>query len=559
MANSLFRKKSIEKIIRDHEQGLSDGHIVEMKKVLSVRDLTFMGVAAVIGAGIFSTIGSAAFNGGPGVILLFLITAVTCGFTALCYAEFASRVPVSGSAYTYSYVTFGELIAWILGWALILEYCIGNIVVAISWSSYFNNILHNVFHVDLPGWLTMGYSTAKRLHDAALQAGQPTEQLLFNTAPKIAGIPFIINLPAFIIVCIITALVFIGISESKKTANFMVGLKICVLIFIALVGGYIIFTDDLTGNWTPFLPNGMTGVLKGVSAVFFAYIGFDAISTTAEECANPQRDMPRAMIYSLILCTLIYVVTTLVITGLVNYKAFEGVTDPLAFVFDKINMKKVGTFISISAVLAATSVLLVFQIGQPRIWMSMSRDGLLPKSFSRIHPKYKTPWYATIISGLVVGIPVLFVDDLLMTDLTSIGTLFAFVLVCGGVLVLPRMANKGGKFNLPYINGKWIVPALVILFTVLSRGRMREAFANVGHEGYQEILFLVFLLVAWLIGLFSFLRNYSLIPVLGMLCCLYLMIEIPASSWLVFFGWMIFGLLVYFSYGQRHSKLNKPA
>ncbi|HPZ89514.1 MAG TPA: amino acid permease, partial [Flavihumibacter sp.] len=247
MANSLFRKKSIEKIIRDHEQGLSDGHIVEMKKVLSVRDLTFMGVAAVIGAGIFSTIGSAAFNGGPGVILLFLITAVTCGFTALCYAEFASRVPVSGSAYTYSYVTFGELIAWILGWALILEYCIGNIVVAISWSSYFNNILHNVFHVDLPGWLTMGYSTAKRLHDAALQAGQPTEQLLFNTAPKIAGIPFIINLPAFIIVCIITALVFIGISESKKTANFMVGLKICVLIFIALVGGYIIFTDDLTG------------------------------------------------------------------------------------------------------------------------------------------------------------------------------------------------------------------------------------------------------------------------------------------------------------------------
>lgn len=559
MANSLFRKKSIEKIIRDHEQGLSDGHIVEMKKVLTVRDLTFMGIAAVIGAGIFSTIGSAAFNGGPGVILLFIITAITCGFTALCYAEFASRVPVSGSAYTYSYVTFGEVIAWILGWALILEYCIGNIVVAISWSSYFNNILHNVFRVDLPAWLSTGYSTAKRLHDAALQAGQPTGDLLFNTAPKIAGIPFIINLPAFVIVCIITSLVFIGISESKKTANFMVGLKICVLIFIALVGGYIIFTDDLTGNWTPFLPNGMTGVLKGVSAVFFAYIGFDAISTTAEECANPQRDMPRAMIYSLVLCTLIYVVTTLVITGLVNYKAFEGVTDPLAFVFDKINMKKVGTFISISAVLAATSVLLVFQIGQPRIWMSMSRDGLLPKSFSRIHPKYKTPWYATLISGMVVGIPVLFVDDLLMTDLTSIGTLFAFVLVCGGVLVLPRMASKDGKFNLPYINGKLIVPALVILFTVLSRGRIGDAFANVGNEGYQEILFLVFLVVAWAIGLFSFFRNYSLIPVLGMLCCLYLMIEIPASSWLVFFGWMTLGLLVYFSYGKSHSKLNARA
>lgn len=559
MANPLFRKKSIEKIIRDHEQGLADGHVVEMKKVLTVRDLTFMGVAAVIGAGIFSTIGSAAFNGGPGVILLFIITAITCGFTALCYAEFASRVPVSGSAYTYSYVTFGELIAWILGWALILEYCIGNIVVAISWSSYFNNILHNVFHVDLPGWLATGYSTAKRLHDAAVAAGQPTEQLLYNTAPKIAGIPFIINLPAFIIVCIITALVYIGISESKNTANFMVGLKICVLIFIAVVGTYIIFTDDLTDNWRPFLPNGMTGVLKGVSAVFFAYIGFDAISTTAEECANPQRDMPRGMIYSLILCTLIYVITTLVITGLVNYKSFEGVTDPLAFVFDQINMKKVGTFISISAVLAATSVMLVFQIGQPRIWMSMSRDGLLPKSFSRIHPKYQTPWYATIVTGFVVGIPVLFVDDLLMTDLTSIGTLFAFVLVCGGVLVLPRMADKGGKFNLPYVNGKWIIPLLVIAFSILSRERIGLALANIGSEGYQEILFLVFLVSAWLIGLFSFLRNYSLIPVLGMLCCLYLMIEIPASSWLVFFGWMVLGLLVYFGYGKSHSKLNTAA
>jgi basic amino acid/polyamine antiporter, APA family len=555
MPTVLFRKKSIEKIIRDHEQGLADGHETGMKKVLTVRDLTFMGIAAVIGAGIFSTIGSAAFNGGPGVIFLFLITAVTCGFTALCYAEFASRVPVSGSAYTYSYVTFGELIAWILGWALILEYSIGNIVVAISWSSYFNNILHNVFHVSLPDYLTTGYATAKHAYDTAIAAGQPADALIYATAPKILGFPMVINLPAFFIVCVITLLAFIGIKESKNTANFMVGLKICVLIFIAIIGTWIIFSENTTGNWTPFLPNGMTGVLKGVSAVFFAYIGFDAISTTAEECANPQRDMPRGMINSLILCTIIYVVTTLVITGLVNYKEFEGVTDPLAFVFEKINMQKLGTVISISAVVAATSVMLVFQIGQPRIWMSMSRDGLLPKSFSKIHPKYQTPWFATIITGLVVGIPVLFADDKLMTDLTSIGTLFAFVLVCGGVLVLPRLQNKGGKFQLPYINGKLIVPALVILFTILWRQRLADALGNIGAEGYQEILFLVFMVAGWLIALFSFLRNYSLIPVLGMLCCLYLMIEIPAKSWLVFFAWMALGLAVYFLYGYRKSKL----
>jgi amino acid transporter len=556
MSNSFFRKKSIEKIIADHEQGLADDHGQGgMRKVLGVRDLTLMGIAAVIGAGIFSTIGAAAYNGGPGVIFLFIITAITCGFTALCYAEFASRVPVSGSAYTYSYVTFGELIAWILGWALILEYSIGNIVVAISWSSYFKNILANVFGVNLPDYLTIGYQTAKHAYEAALAEGQPVQDMIYATAPKIAGIPFIINLPAFIIVVLVTMLAYIGIKESKNTANFMVGLKIAVLLLIAAIGIWIIFTDDLTGNWTPFLPNGMSGVLKGVSAVFFAYIGFDAISTTAEECRNPQRDMPRGMIYSLIICTVIYVITTLVITGLVKYENFKGVTDPLAFVFDSINMQKLGTFISISAVVAATSVMLVFQIGQPRIWMSMSRDGLMPKSFGKIHKKYQTPWFATIITGLVVGIPVLFVDDLLMTDLTSIGTLFAFVLVCGGVLILPRMANKPGRFNLPYINAKFIIPVVVLLFTILFWERIQLAVSNINNEGYQEVLFLVFMVVAWLIAVFSFIRNYSLIPVLGMLCCLYLMIEIPAKSWLVFFGWMAAGLLIYFIYGYRKSKL----
>ena len=556
MNSSLFRKKSIDQILKDSAEGNSEGHHSgDLKKVLTVRDLTFMGIAAVIGAGIFSTIGSAAYDGGPGVILLFIITAITCGFTALCYAEFASRVPVSGSAYTYSYVTFGELVAWILGWALILEYSIGNIVVAISWSAYFNNILENVFNIHLPAYLTTGYQTAKHVYTDAVAANQATDGLLYATAPKIAGIPFIVNLPAFMIVILVTMLAYIGIKESKNTANFMVGLKIAVLLFIAVVGIYIIFSEDTTSNWSPFLPNGMTGVLKGVSAVFFAYIGFDAISTTAEECKNPQRDMPRGMIYSLVICTIIYVVTTLVITGMVNYTKFEGVTDPLAFVFDQINMNKIGTFISVSAVVAATSVMLVFQIGQPRIWMSMSRDGLMPKSFGKIHRKYQTPWFATIITGLVVGIPVLIADDKLMTDLTSIGTLFAFVLVCGGVLMLPRIANKPGKFNLPYINGKIIIPVLVILFTFLFRERIGMAVSNIADEGYQEVLFLVFMFSAWLIALFSFLRNYSLIPVLGMLCCMYLMIEIPAKSWMVFFIWMGIGLAFYFFYGYRNSKL----
>lgn len=554
MSSSLFRKKSIDHIVNDHgEAGESSGH--GMKKVLTVRDLTMLGVAAVIGAGIFSTIGSAAFNGGPGVIFLFIITAITCGFTALCYAEFASRVPVSGSAYTYSYVTFGEVIAWILGWALILEYSIGNIVVAISWSAYFNNILHNVLGIDLPAYLTTGYETAHHAWQDAVAAGKPTADLVYETAPRLAGIPLIINLPAFIIVILITGLAYIGIRESKSTANFMVGLKIVVLILIALVGLWVIFSEGTTSNWTPFLPNGMTGVLQGVSAVFFAYIGFDAISTTAEECKNPQRDLPRGMIYSLILCTVIYVVTTLVITGLVNYKEFQGVADPLAFVFDKINMQKFGTFISISAVIAATSVMLVFQIGQPRIWMSMSRDGLMPKSFGKIHPKYQTPWFATIATGVLVGVPVLFVDDKLMTDLTSIGTLFAFVLVCGGVLLLPRITKEPGKFNLPYINGRFIVPILTLVFMYFSKERIQTSIANIGTESYQEILFLVFLLGAVLIAIFSAIRQYSLIPVLGMLCCLYLMIEIPAKSWTVFFIWMALGLAFYLLYGYRRSKL----
>jgi basic amino acid/polyamine antiporter, APA family len=550
MLQSLLRKKPLQSTIEDAKHG-GDGHGAELKKVLGVRDLTSMGIAAVIGAGIFSTIGQAAYNGGPGVIFLFMITAVTCGFTALCYAEFASRVPVAGSAYTYSYVTFGELVAWIIGWALILEYGIGNVVVSISWSSYFVNLLEGV-GLHLPTWLATDPETARQTFLRAQEAGTGTSTLAWTTAPQIGSFRFIANLPAAIIIVLITILAYIGIKESKKSANFMVGLKLVVLAVIVAIGIFYIDTD----NWSPFLPNQFTGVLKGVSAVFFAYIGFDAISTTAEECSNPQRDMPKGMIYSLIICTVIYVIVTLVITGMVNYVEFNNVSDPLAYVFEKINLSKVGFFISVSAVVAATSVLLVFQLGQPRIWMSMSRDGLLPKKFSKIHPKYQTPGFATIITGIIVAIPSLFVESALMTDLTSIGTLFAFVIVCAGVLVLPPDAlNTGQRFKLPYINGQFIVPVLLIIFLFSFSDRVMTSFSNMSNESRQEILFVIFILLSVVISIMTFLRKYSLIPVLGMLCCLYLMIEIPARSWIVFFGWMAFGLMIYFSYGYWKSRL----
>ncbi len=561
--SSLFRKKSLDKIIADAAAGESDGHGAGLNKVLGVRDLTFMGIAAVIGAGIFSTIGTAAFNGGPGIAILFVITAVTCGFSALCYAEFASRIPISGSAYTYAYVSFGEVVAWIIGWALILEYSIGNIVVAISWSGYFNNLLAG-FHINLPGWLATNTSNAQLGYEEAvkaLAAGQTIETLTnharmgydaITNAPVIGGWKVILNIPAFIIVVLITSLAYIGIRESKKTTNAMVIFKIAVIVFVIAVGFFYVDTS----NWTPFMPNGFGGVLAGVSAVFYAYIGFDAISTTAEECKNPQKDLPKGMIYSLLICTVLYILIALVLTGMVNYSELK-VDDPLAYVFDKLKLSKISYIISISAVVATTSVLLVFTLGQPRIWMSMSRDGLLPKKFAQVHPKYQTPSFSTIITGLMSAIPVLFVGSGLMTDLTSIGTLFAFVLVCFGVLVLPKLDKNNTKsFKLPYINGKFIIPAIVIAIIYLFNQRINGAFANLGNEGYQEILFLVFMLIAIITAVLSFIRSYSFIPVAGALCCLYLMIEIPAISWVWFFVWMALGLIIYFLYGKNKSKLS---
>jgi basic amino acid/polyamine antiporter, APA family len=567
MQKSLFRKKSISKILQDSKDGYGDGEHSKLNKVLNVRDLTLMGIAAVIGAGIFSTIGEASFNGGPGVSILFILTAVTCGFSALCYAEFASRIPVSGSAYTYAYASFGELIAWIIGWDLLMEYAIGNIAVAISWSGYFVNLLKG-FNIHIPAYLTMDYLSAfkanKEILELTAQGGNlegisaniKTAAEAWNTAPTLGGLRLIADLPALMIVFLITALVYIGIKETKKATNAMVILKVLVVLAVILIGFFYV----TPANWHPFLPNGFSGMMKGVSGVFFAYIGFDAISTTAEECENPQKDLPRGMIYSLIICTVLYILVSLVLTGMVNYSELQ-VADPLAFVFERVGLNNISYVISISAVIATASVLLIFQMGQPRIWMSMSRDGLLPKAFSKIHPKFKTPYFATIVTGFVVAIPALFMNLTEVTDLTSIGTLFAFVLVCTGVLLLPPDENiKDGKkrFKMPYINSKWIVPTLLISITIFFYQPILNLF---NFEGGWEIIkerlpLFLFIILFIIITILSVWRNLSLIPVLGLLSCAYLMTELGYTNWLRFLIWLGLGLVVYFTYSYKNSKLN---
>jgi APA family basic amino acid/polyamine antiporter len=564
MSKSIFRRKSVNKILADVASGFSDsehpGTVSQLEKALNVKDLTLMGIAAVVGAGIFSTIGEASFNGGPGVTLLFILTAITCGFSALCYAEFASRIPVAGSAYTYAYASFGELIAWIIGWDLLMEYAIGNIAVAISWSEYFVNLLEG-FNLHMPTYLTMDYFSAFTAHEKVQQLtasghiADITDRMkiaasAWATAPGTGNIKFIANLPALGIVFIITYLVYIGIRETKKATNAMVYLKIIIVIAVIVIGFFYV----TPANWHPFLPNGFSGVMKGVSGVFFAYIGFDAISTTAEECQNPQRDLPRGMIYSLIICTVLYILIALVLTGMVNYKDLQ-VGDPLAYVFAKVGLKNISYVISISAVVATASVLLIFQLGQPRIWMSMSRDGLLPKAFSRIHPKFKTPSFATVVTGFVVAIPALFLNLTEVTNLTSIGTLFAFVLVCGGVLLLPREATVKGKFQLPYINSQFIVPVLFIVGIVVFNGKIMNLFSSSNlHEKFPYFLFI---LLSATLAVLAFVKKLSLIPVLGLVSCFYLMAELEYQSWIRFLAWLVIGLVIYFTYGYKHSVMGK--
>jgi APA family basic amino acid/polyamine antiporter len=645
---TLFRRKQIPDILKQLEANqLADGHGA-LGKHLKVRDLTAFGIAAIIGAGIFSTIGEASYQAGPAVIFLFLFTAIACGFAAFAYAEFASIVPVSGSAYTYSYVAFGEIIAWIIGWALIMEYAIGNITVAISWSDYFTDMLSNIKiaamgidGIHIPLWSQMDYFSAFKGHQQAmtlLESGKSLKDIpeaiqtaysAYEQSPTFLGFHVILDLPALFIIILITALVYRGIKESRNASNAMVIIKLAVILLVVGVG---VFYIDVS-NWNPFAPKGIGGVLKGVSAVFFAYIGFDAISTTAEECEDPQRDLPRGMMWAIIICTILYIAIALVLTGVVSYKTLR-VGEPLSFVFTKINLSYLSGIISVSAVVAMASVLLVFQMGQPRIWMSMSRDGLLPSRFAKVHPKYKTPSFATIVVGFVVAVPALFMNLTMVTDLCSIGTLFAFVLVCGGVLMLQNRTDiPRGKFRTPYLNGKYIMPvlligAVVLLFTAFkqqtldfvsnkeqlkTKAEMIEglnpnqimalknhliqdkneafSFSKRNIDKYYELhgkmslvedlKFLnlpkshfyqygfkhfahkiptwIFILFTIFITVMTVLKNLSMIPLLGLLSCLYMMSEIKAENWLYFFIWLALGLVIYFGYGKRHSKLAKPA
>ncbi|WP_164108615.1 MULTISPECIES: amino acid permease [Sphingobacterium] len=561
MKNQLFRKKSVDQILSD-----AQNHGSGLAKILGVRDLVSLGIAAIVGAGIFSTIGLAAYNGGPAVSLLFVFVAFACVFTALSYAQFASTVPVSGSAYTYAYVAFGELFAWIIGWALVLEYAVSNMVVAISWSQYFVSMCEG-FGLSIPKWLTMAPAYAIEAHAKMLEIGADKLTGIdkialeaYNTAPKIGGLPIVFDLPAGLITVLVTCLVYIGIKESQRASNIMVMIKIGIIIAVILGGAFFIKPE----NWTPFAPNGMGGVLSGIAAVFFAFIGFDSISTTAEECKNPQRDLPKAMIYCLIICAVLYVLITLVLTGMVNYTDLN-VKDPLAYVFQYVGFDHMAGIISVTSVIAITSALLVFQLAQPRIWMTMSRDGLLWKKFATIHPKYKTPSFATIVTGFVVAVPALFFKMDFFVDLTSVGTFFAFILVCGGVLYMDKSGlSKKAKFRVPYVNGKYLVGlgfiSAMVLMYIYGQDSLKE-WQTLGTKDViiHKSLVVVFWGTWFILSIYSFKYNFSLLPVIGILVNLYLMSELGASNWIIFIIWLGIGLLIYFIYGYKHSKLNKDA
>ncbi|MFT3750622.1 MAG: amino acid permease [Agriterribacter sp.] len=582
MFNSLFRTKKISSILAEGGDDVHEGG--GLKRVLTMRDLTFFGIAAIIGAGSFSSLGAAVFSGGPGVVVLFIICGIACSFTALCYSEFASRIPVAGSAYTYAYASFGELFAWIIGWALIMEYSIGNIYVAYSWSDYFTSLMHKL-NIHIPEYLSCSYMEAKK----AFAENSANKELIaaWQTAPVIGGLKMIVDIPALVINVLITYLVFRGIRESRNFSNAMVMLKLAVVVLVILVGGYMVFSNGLTVNWTPaneegihsFMPNGFGGVMAAVSGVFFAYIGFDAVSVLAEESKNPQKDLPKGMIASLIICTVVYILLSLVLTGAVVYSKFDGVGDPLAFIFEKENLD-IGWMqflVAICAVIAMTSVLLVFQMGQPRIWMGMSRDGLLPPVFQKIHHTYKTPSFSTILTGIVVGIPIIFTDKTFVLDFTSIATLFAFVLVCGGVLLIPPKEKVKGRFHLPYINGQFIFPGIILLaiiiISVLSKSYFADMF-NLDFSGDKDytsgklsfmdvatpkISLIIFWMLAIVLSIITSIKKYSLIPLMGLITCLYLLTGMTKSNWAWFIGWLLLGLIIYFIYGYKHSKLAKAA
>ncbi|MBI4476817.1 MAG: amino acid permease [Acidobacteria bacterium] len=503
---SVFRLKSLDRILADSERPQQ-----KLKRALGPMQLTLLGVGAIIGAGIFSTVGTAAAGGadhlgaGPAIVVSFAVTAIACAFAALCYAEFAAMVPISGSAYTYAYATLGELVAWIIGWDLIIEYAIGNVAVAISWSGYFQELLRGL-GLEFPVWLGVDYRTAAQVGGAQaagvnladLGAAIERAARAMTEAPEVAGIPIVFNLPAFLIVMLVTWVLVVGITESAWLNSAMVVLKLLIIGFFLLVGFVYIKPD----NWTPFAPNGFRGVSTAAALIFFAYIGFDAVSTAAEETRNPQRDMPIGMIASLVVCTIIYILVAVVLTGLVPYTQL-GTAEPLATAFSALGMHWAAGVISLGAVFATTSVLVVFQLGQPRIFFSMARDGLLPAWAAKVHPRYRTPHVTTILTGVAVALFAAVANINEVVELTNIGTLFAFVLVALGILVLRRVdPNRPRPFRTPWVP---IVPLLAI----------------------------------------------------GM--CMYLMVELPWVTWVRFGIWLGIGLLFYFLYGMRHSTLRGTA
>ncbi len=492
--NALFRRKPIAEMVTETEGGL--------RRELGWGDLVMLSIGAVIGAGIFSSIGTAAagevlpsgevvrYGAGPALVLSFALLGVVCGLAALCYAELAAMIPQAGSAYAYSYATLGELIAWIIGWDLILEYAVGNIAVAIAWSGYFNSLLTG-FGINLPGYLTHGYRTALFSSDPAIHG-------LLETAPRVAGLPVLLNIPAFLIVALVTGLLAMGVRESARANNIMVVVKLLVLGLFIVVG-----TQHIDpANYVPFAPNGWRGIHQGAAIVFFAYIGFDAISTAAEETRNPQRNMPLGILVGLGVCTVIYVIVGAVATGLVPYQQLKG-SDPLAQALAVAGLQQASWIVAAGAVVSLTAVLLVFQYGQPRIFMAMARDGLLPRWAGTIHPRTRVPLTGTIVTGVVVATGALFFDENEIYDLTNIGTLAAFAIVCIGVLVLRvREPERHRPFKVPFI---WVV-----------------SLAGAG-------------------------------------ACLYTMFGLPRHAWERFGVWLALGLLLYFVYGWRKSRLGNGA
>ncbi len=497
--SQLFQVKSLDQLIENAEAPQQ-----QLKRTLGPVQLTALGIGAIIGAGIFSSVGTAASGGadhlgaGPAVAISFVLTAVACGFAALCYAEFAAMVPIAGSAYTYAYGTLGELVAWVIGWDLILEYAIGNVAVAVSWSGYFQELMRG-FGVGVPPWLGIDYRSALQasrltVDPATLGPGVERAAHAFQQAPHLLGVPIILDLPAFLIVMFITWVLVRGIRESAWLNTAMVGLKLVIITFFVIVGAYYV----KPANWVPFAPNGFRGVSSAAAIIFFAYIGFDAVSTAAEETRNPQRDMPIGMIASLVICTVIYVLVAVVLTGLLKWNQL-GTAEPLATAFSANGMNWAAGIISLGAVFATTSVLVVFQLGQPRIFFSMARDGLLPRWAAKVHPKYRTPHVTTILTGVVVAVFASFLNINEVVELTNIGTLFAFILVALGIIVLRRAdPDRVRPFRTPFV---------------------------------------------------------PVTPLLAIAMCGFLMLQLPWVTWVRFVLWLVIGLSVYVGYGIRHSKL----